>query len=679
MAEPERKLGQVNPFNVTKAVDFSDQEIMDFWVDISDEGGFLQMANPTSPMPMLVLGGKGSGKTHLMRYLSYPLQKLRHEEEPWSGILKERYLGIYFRCGGLNAARFGGKGIDDDVWGAVFAYYMELWIGQLVVETVIDAFQSNEEFLQNEPSIVSGILDLFDSADFEEPRVLTDWIATLKSLQKKVNSAVNNSSITRSLDIRILATSGKLTFGIPQAFASRLPSLKNVQFLYLVDEFENLAEPQQKYINTLYREKESPCSFKIGSRLYGVRTFRTFSADEENKEGSEYETLFLDENLRKTKKNYTTFARHLCEKRLREAGYLNSDLDQAFEIIPSSKLMESLVKHLTSSKNITFPHLEKLQKKLDQAVRSRVNNGLKSKADVQRVISNIKVTENIFVEKVNTFLLYQDWYSGKDLVTASEEIRQECENFLNSDEPTRLDQVLSYFKADLVAQLLRDYRQKQLYLGFETFIEMSDGLPRNLLIILKHIFRWAIFNGENPFQRGEVISLESQRKGVREASDWFYHDARMTGVDGELVRASIDRLATLFREIRFSDKPSECSLLAFSADLSPTSEQARESIDIAERWSLLIKIEGGQRDKNSKRVDPKYQINSMLSPRWDLPFSRRGTLALKCDEVNSIFDQSFVSCFDDFVKERVDRMTAPSFGKNHKKPEAPPTLGFERE
>ena len=75
-----------NPFNITKAVDFNDQEINDYWVDIPSGEGFAAMAKPTSPMPMLILGGKGSGKTHLMRYFSYPLQRIRYGKDVLGGI-----------------------------------------------------------------------------------------------------------------------------------------------------------------------------------------------------------------------------------------------------------------------------------------------------------------------------------------------------------------------------------------------------------------------------------------------------------------------------------------------------------------------------------------------------------------------------------------------------------------
>lgn len=671
MAEPERNIGHINPFNTTKASHLSDQEIEDYWVDIAaDDGyGFIEMAKPTSPMPMLILGGKGSGKTHLMRYMSYALQKIRYEQDIITGIKQEQYIGVYFRCSGLNAARFTGKGINEEVWGDIFAYFMELWIAELVIEIVLDAFSSNEEFIQNEPEICNEIFELFDSPDFDRPDDLRAFTRTLKQLQKRVNTAVNNSSLTRSVDVKILVTSGKLTFGIPQILVSHLPTFKAVQILYLVDEFENLAEPQQKYINTLLREKEGPCSFKVGARLYGVKTLSTFSANEENKEGSEYEVVYLDANLRKTKKSYYEFAQKLCARRLVEAAYPTGDLNECFTVIPTSKCLEELVAYITSNKQgDERPYFEKLRKQLEQGLRSNATKGVRSQEDIDRVIDKLRVHDYPFLEKVNTFLLYQDWYSGENLIEASAKISEECQHFIHEQKSTRLEQVLGHYKEDLLAQLIREYMHKQLYLGLDTFIDMSDGLPRNLLIILKHIFRWSTFNGEQPFQRGCKISIESQKKGIRDASEWFYNDSRMTGVNGEVVKSSINRLAVFFREVRFSDKPSECSISSFSGDLSQSTEQARQTIDLAEKWSLLINIEGGQKDRNSKRVDPKYQINSMLAPRYDLPISRRGALALRPDEINAIFDPQQVDRFEPLMRERVDRMTAPLFGKNVKVP-----------
>ena len=59
-------------------------------------------------MPKYVIGGKGCGKTHILRYFSYPLQRIR-EENIITLLQKDRYIGFYCILGGLNSSRFEGK------------------------------------------------------------------------------------------------------------------------------------------------------------------------------------------------------------------------------------------------------------------------------------------------------------------------------------------------------------------------------------------------------------------------------------------------------------------------------------------------------------------------------------------------------------------------------------------
>lgn len=67
------------------------------------------------------------------------------------------------------------------------------------------------------------------------------------------------------------------------------------------------------------------------------------------------------------------------------------------------------------------------------------------------------------------------------------------------------------------------------------------------------------FAGEFPFDGG-VISISSQTDGVKDSANWFWDDAQPDS-NGATVRESVDSLATLFREVRYSEKPSECDLV----------------------------------------------------------------------------------------------------------------------
>ena len=140
---------------------------------------------------------------------------------------------------------------------------------------------------------------------------------------------VNNCAIKKSLNISILSTRGRLVFGIPELLRNHFPGLKDVIVLYLIDELENFSVEQQRYILTLLRERSGPASLKIGARLYGIKTYSTFSGDEKIKEGSEYEKLPLDELLR-ANQEYGDFARRLVATRV--ANILLSSPDETEKV-----------------------------------------------------------------------------------------------------------------------------------------------------------------------------------------------------------------------------------------------------------------------------------------------------------------------------------------------------------
>jgi hypothetical protein len=663
-----------NPFNITKAVDFSDQQIHDYWIDIPESGGFQQLLKPTSPMPMFILGGKGSGKTHLMRYYSYPLQKIRHGDGVPTGLREDGYVGIYLRCGGLNSGRFKEKRQPDEAWEAVFAYYMDLWLSQFVVGTALDAFAGSAELDAQQGKICRAILELFNSWDRETPTSLKALLEELGALQKLVDGAVNNCAISGELPVKICATRGRLVFGIPRILVESFSALRDCVFVYLIDEFENLSESQQKYVNTLIREKEIPCSFKVGGRMYGIRTHRTYSADEENKEGSEFETVRLDALLRASKK-YDLFARRLIVRRLSEVGYVTGDdkaqevmvrsIDKWFATFPQERFAQGETAFvLDKYPNGERPYFQSLRRTLEKGWDQGLAPGVSTAGDIHGVLASLACPDYPLLEKVNLFLFYKEWSNRNNLRDAAEGIARDCQQFLRIkvDRKARYSRALEHFKVDLVAQLLRECGQKQRYIGLETFIDMSVGLPRNLVNLLKIVFAWATYNGETPFVNREApISIESQQAGVTEAADWFFGDARVLGANGRLVESAIKRLGTLFRTVRFSDKPSECSCTSFSCDLSRVSEETRRLLDVAQKWSLLIAV-SDRRDRGSERIDEQFRLNPMLAPRWDLAVYRRGVLGLMPEECNAIFEEAKEGDFRRMLQAREARLNAPSFG-----------------
>jgi len=644
------------PFEITKASDFTDKQIEEFWIEFKLQ----QFFKAPSTMPMLILGAKGSGKTHLMRYYSYPLQKLRYAPEIIKGIKKNKYLGIFMRFSGLNPERFKGKKINEDVWKGVFAYFFELWTAQILLNIILDIHESHVNLIKNEKDICVAITELFDVSFNEEVSTLTKLVEVITKLQKQADYAINNSAIIGNLNsIELRVTAGKLIFGIPKILAKYIKEFSSVQFIYLLDEFENIDKNQQKHINTVLRERIDPVNFKIGVRLYGIKTpHSTYTGNEENKEDSEFEYLRLDRILRKSK--YKPFFAQMCEKRLeinkaitRSTNQSNTNLqiNNSFAKIDQKYILSNIAKKY---KNKEKPYFLKLRKKLLNYIEE----------DVVKVIELLEFNKNPLVERTNIFLFYRAFKEGNNgIVEIAKKINKELEiNEQGAPKNQNHIKVLNKFKSDILDQLLSECGYDPIYAGFDILLDLSYGNPRVLITLLKNIVKWSYFYGEEPFKEGALITLKSQAEGIKDASEWFWEYVRIPGERGTIVRNSIIKLAQFFREIRFSDLTPECSLTAFTFDPTKISKEVAETIKLCEEFSYIIQI-SERKDKNSKNIYPVYQLNRILAPRWDLPIYKRGDIKLTLEETTAIFSESSKNEYENIIKDKRRKYNFPFLKK----------------
>lgn len=535
---------QENPFEVTKAVDFSDEEIAQTWVDLPG-GGFQALAPPRSPMPRFLVGGKGGGRTHLMRYYSFPLQRLRHQDDVLEGVLRDGYIGIYLRCSGLNASRFSGKGSESDTWAAVFAHYLDVWLGRLVVNTLAELLDGHATADEDElGTFARNMTSLFtDLEPDQSPITGLDSLSThLRLLQRSLDSAVNNAALTRRLDLNISTNPGALTFGIPTLASRAFAKLSDVRVAYLIDEFENLSVDQQMYVNTLVREKELPSTFLIGSRLWGIKTHRTLSGDEDNKLGSEFELTVLESTYQEPGHKYAQFCQEIVRRRL-EASNIGTvrDRDALFEVPIEPSIEErarSLCKDLSRESS---PWMKQLRDSLLAA-------DLSAK-DADRIAHLLALPEDPLGEKYALLSYYRLWADGVDFDTAASQAAEQASERLVPSSKVR--ESYKHYRRDLYAQILHQLGLGQEYYGLDTFIQVSGYLPRNLLIVLKQVTRWALFLDDRPFQGGQV-SLRAQTQGVLEASRWFLSDATGLGRLGADSQRSIRRLGEYLAAHRFA-------------------------------------------------------------------------------------------------------------------------------
>ena len=657
-----------NPFAVTKATDLSDSEIYDTWVDWPAPGGFVERVNIKSPMARVITGGKGAGRTHLMRHYSAPVQVIRGGETGIEQIRRDGVLGIYAPCSGLNSSRFRNRGQTPEKWQGVFGHYVDVWLAQVALAAFEAATKSLPPSTQEERAVARDVRALFHDTSLSPGASLADLRDDLHHMQRQIDLAVSLAAVRpgSSLDLPVQPAPGSLVFGVPAALRHHYKELANVTYLYLIDEFENFDDEHQRYINSLVRERTLGVSFMIGVRTFGFQTPHTLRTGEANRRGAEIDQITLDRGYTRDRQNriYKDFCREVVARRLATSSLttgiavesLKDHLSIFFETTTAMQDEQPIIDRGSKRER---PYLQRLADDLSTTPLNP-RAPLLGPRNVSFIVDATRVPSRPLLEKANVLLIYRAWKRGRSLIDEAQRIIETRSPIDASGVvPPNEDQkrILSHYSRDLRVQL----RGHETYTGIDTFIDMSGSSPRNLLVILKNVYRWALFNGERPFAGGK-ISVEAQQAGVHEAADWFFDDAKPLGDDGESVHDAIHRLGELLRRLRFADKLAECSLTSFSADLTACSPRTREVVDLASRWALLVRVEGGQKERNTGLVEAKFQVNRMLSPRWELPIARRGALRLRVDEMNAIFDPAEASAFGDVVRQRLDRMRPP-FGR----------------
>ena len=477
----ESKSIAVNPFSITKADDYNDRQIQQFWVDApATDESIHSVVQPKAPMPMYLLGAKGSGKTHLLRFHSFPLQKIRLEKQETrllAGVQEEGYLGIYIRCGGLNAGRFSGKRQPEERWEGVFAYYLELWLTRHLLQTVLEL---EAEIECNEvEEIVRETTSLFDvNLDVDTFSVESLTVA-MENERRHLDVEVNNCVLSGRLDVQIKVAPGRLVFGLPQILAARCKVLNDVRFVYLIDELENLSEYRQRIINTFVRDRELPTTFRIGARLYGIKTLETFSSGEENLPDSEFVRVVLDEEMRRASKKYDAFARRVLSKRLSETAYgmtvEEDSLRRAFTVQDETWSSDLYLQIVKGAASLERPHFRRFRQKLTHAKLQDVND----------ICDRLTCFEFPMVEKAAILAFYRRLRYGDEPGALAEDVRRQVLQFVSGEDTgrqtNRVRSIIEHYRTDLAAQLCRENRSRHYYLGLKSFITMSGGLPRVLL------------------------------------------------------------------------------------------------------------------------------------------------------------------------------------------------------
>lgn len=659
-----------NPFSVLKATEFSNEQIRDYWVDFGEgENSIFYLLNPTEYLPKYLLGSKGSGKTHILKYASYPLQKIKANND-FNELIKDQYIGLHYETYSLKISRFKDRGISEDEWHTLFEYYLDLFLIDNLLNTYAEIFDGLSISKSVIERILLSIRDLFiNHEDWIEITSLKGLIDFITSLRNNIDSEINNVAYTKKFNLLKIKSNfnpGDLIFGIPEIIENNIEELKNVKIIYIIDEFEKFEDWQKEYINTLIWDKRNPVTFWIGMRTWGCTTLRTKTADQ-IRAGHEFKLINLDTFIAREEKLYNDFAIKLYTSRLQKyyekrhkivRDELHKNFSSKFEIYDEASVITYFSE---KGKHKDLKHITRLRDK------STKEYPIKNIDEIIHTL--IDGEDNALHQKYIFFRFYYLWNKNKskptlNLLALATEVSAEFKLY-KAGNSAIFDEIVSKRKKDFIAQLCEENNEVSKNIehsGIDSFIERSQSNPRNLLMLLMKCIEYSNVKNEKPLEEKGKISLTSQYFALYDTAKWFYETIEIKGEEAKKLYDSLFFLTEILKLYRYCDKPTETSVFCFNVSQANLTTNSLKMLSNLQTYSIIVKDDNGRKEKNSSIQEVRYNLNKILCPLWGLPIKKRGVMDLNDDTANLILDQNFKKFFEDKFKKIKTKFTAPFDG-----------------
>lgn len=303
----------------------------------------------------VLMGGRGSGKTTVLRCLSYQGQNALGRQN-WHS---PSHVGVYYRVNTNIVTAFEGPELSADEWRRLFGHFLNLTICEEFAKYVTWYCKQNDIEKLNTSFRSIGI-----ALGIENTNTLEELLDGIEEASGRLEIYINNLGSERP-------TVSQLQSPISQflKLLKKLPGHGDVGFHIVLDEYENLLDYQQMIVNTLIKHSGDNCYFKIGVRELGWRIHTTLNENESLISPADYELIHIEERL---KDEFANFARTVCESRLKSnqasvGNYLKLDnllptlttLEEAERLGVSkrvSQLRENIQHHPSASLEVISQH-----------------------------------------------------------------------------------------------------------------------------------------------------------------------------------------------------------------------------------------------------------------------------------------------------------------------------------
>ena len=418
-----------NPFAPIRAADYTNEQINELWVELGRDW-MSTILEPRSIVSKYILGSKGSGKTHLLRYHSYQVARLREPTTAGLSLVQSTgCLAIFLRTTNMDAGRFDLRGESEGALQQLFSVHLELKLVDLVGEALQDIERTSPDAHFDIASLVAVVAQSVADPSFSSITSLSELRLWVSRWLHSIDDATNAAAFTGKLNLRMPFALGSLALPMGTALRAWNMPFGSIKLIYILDEIENLSEKQQEVLNTLVRYSEGRVAFRLTGRLYSRKTLGTIANGEENREGSEFTVTRLDDILRKMR-NYSAFASRFIEKRMGGLGGRRGS-KAAPTGFDSSAAFEEVVLDDYVARYASPPHDSRFVRSFREAIEKSKTPIASPREIVDVLVEGVPPLH----QRLNVLLFCKKFGPKSNGVALAAKIRTDCERFIELNRP----------------------------------------------------------------------------------------------------------------------------------------------------------------------------------------------------------------------------------------------------
>jgi len=582
--------------------------------------------------PRVIVGGRGCGKTMLLRYLSHESAFSSNRENYPIDALK--HIGLYWRADTQFASLLDKRGLQADTWRAAFGHLAALVLG-------VEALKSLESISSHPRALIT--IDAVQSLEFGRlqafssslPSTYTSLLAYLEDRIAEFESWAND---VRAIDQPQFLPGNKFVARLVQLIRDQIPALETAIFYVYIDEYENLNPYQQRMVNTWLKHSEPPLIFNLAMKRNGFK-IRDTEGNEALSNIHDYREVYL-ESFEQTA--FPVFAAEILLSRLQLAGVQIENFDK--DLLRNPKALndrerEDYRRSIIESASSLFPSPSQndLANSVfsDKVMRDRLKSNIKQ-ALTSRGLNTVNAADLISSSQPSASIIMPALIHRQRLSIS--EIQSEFKSLLSNQE-NRFEGSTNWIHNNFIGCYLQLYdglvRPCPLFSGFNTFCYMSRGNLRHFLELCHQAI-----NRANSI---DSITPEAQAEAARQVAADLLSEIRSFGIQGNNLHTFVLRLGSLFSLAQQRPTQSEPEQTHFSVKEGESSLNglALEFLSEAVKWSVLFEEKGTKKKTESDPEGLEYVLNPIYAPYFHISYRKRRKLELPSVDVSILISGEY--------------------------------------